>query len=183
MIYVTHDQVEALTLGQRVAVLERGRLEQVAPPRALYERPATAFVAGFIGSPPMALFETRPMRAPDGGLAVRVGAQAIALPPDHPACSALAARLERPLTAGLRPDALALAATDAPAGLDAVVDFVESLGHETLAHVRLAGEAPLALVARLPGLPELASGQPVRLAVDARALHLFDETGRAVPAA
>ena len=68
MLYVTHDQVEAITLGHRVAILDRGRLQQVAPPREVYERPANAFVAGFIGNPPMNLFAVRPTG--DGVLAV-----------------------------------------------------------------------------------------------------------------
>jgi multiple sugar transport system ATP-binding protein len=202
-----------MTLGARVAVLAGGRLEQVAPPRELYERPATAFVAGFLGSPPMALFETRLVRA-GGRLAVEVGRHAVPLPDDHPARAAAASwQADRPLTAGLRAEALALAPATtaspgpAPAGpaaaglapaaaeapgrapaptaetvIEGRLELAESLGHETLAHVALArpGAAPIRLVARLPGLPALAPGSPIRLALDARRLQLFDESGRAL---
>ena len=186
MVYVTHDQAEAMTLGERVAVLTGGRLEQVAPPRELYERPATAFVAGFVGSPPMSLFETRPVRE-DGRLAIRVGSQTVPLPDDHPARAAVADQPDRPLTAGLRAEALVLASGPASATrptLDGVVGFAESLGHETLAHVHLPRpEAePIRLVARLAGLPPLAPGEPIRLALDPRQIHLFDASGRALAA-
>jgi ABC-type sugar transport system ATPase subunit len=182
MVYVTHDQVEAMTLGHRVAVLERGRLEQLATPRVLYERPASSFVAGFIGSPPMSLFATRSASGRDG-VAVAVGDQLVRLPPLHPAQAWLAARPERSLVAGLRAEALG-----PPGGraalpeIDAVVDYAESLGHETLLHVAVAraGDAPIPLVARLAGLQELAKGSPIRLSLDPAQLHLFDEAGRAL---
>jgi multiple sugar transport system ATP-binding protein len=109
-IYVTHDQVEAMTLGDRVAVLDRGRLQQVAPPRDLYEHPANVFVAGFVGNPPMNLFPA----AIVASIASRPGAR----------------------TAGVRPEAVRLAADGA--ALPAVVEHVENLGHETLVHARMA---------------------------------------------
>jgi ABC-type sugar transport system ATPase subunit len=183
MLYVTHDQVEAMTLGQRVAVLERGRLEQVATPRELYERPRSAFVAGFLGSPPMALFEVRASREPDGRIAVGVGGQHLSLPDDHPARAALLARLGQPLLAGLRPEALGLAeGAGSRPRLEAVVEFAESLGHETIVHVivSISEAAPVALAARLAGLPSFAKGQGIALAVDTAQLHLFEATGRAL---
>jgi multiple sugar transport system ATP-binding protein len=182
MLYVTHDQVEAMTLGHRVAVLDRGRLQQVAPPAELYERPASAFVAGFLGNPPMSLFPTRAARDAAGRTTIAIGDQRIAVPDAHPARAALAAAPERVRSAGLRAEALGPAAADAPAALDAVVDYAEHLGHETLAHVLApepAGE-PVKLVARLPGSPALAPGQPLRLRVEAEHLHLFAEDGSAI---
>jgi ABC-type sugar transport system ATPase subunit len=182
MLYVTHDQVEAMTLGQRVAVLDRGRLQQVAPPAELYERPASAFVAGFLGNPPMSLFPTRVARDAAGRATLSVGAQGIPLPDEHPARALLAAAPERVRSAGLRAEALGPARPDAPAAIDASVDYVEHLGHESLAYVEVAGQegAPVRLVARLPGLEELLPGTRVRLAVDAGRVHLFDEAGRAL---
>src|SRR5438128_240429 len=97
MVYVTHDQVEAMTLGDRVAVLDKGRLQQVAPPRELYEHPANVFVAGFIGNPPMNLFPTR-LSTDDRGLAV--GSQTL------PIGDAAHASLEWARTAGVRPEAV-----------------------------------------------------------------------------
>lgn len=105
MIYVTHDQTEAMTMGERIVVMADGRIQQVAPPMELYDRPANKFVAGFIGTPPMNLF-------PPGTLSPH-------------------------RTIGLRPEHLSLrpVAEASPAGLPAVVDFVEPLGSETLVHV------------------------------------------------
>jgi ABC-type sugar transport system ATPase subunit len=182
MLYVTHDQVEAMTLGHRVAVLDRGRLQQVAPPGELYERPASAFVAGFLGNPPMSLFPTRAARDAGGRVRVAIGDQPVTVPETHPAHAALAAAPERVRSAGLRAEALGPATPDAAAPLDTTVDTVEQLGHETLAHVRAAraGGDPVRLVARLPGLHPLAPGAPLRLAVDAARLHLFAEDGGAL---
>jgi multiple sugar transport system ATP-binding protein len=187
MLYVTHDQVEAMTLGQRVAVLDRGHLEQVGTPREVYERPVSAFVASFLGNPPMRLFETRVEAVTGDGLAITVGAQRVALPATHPDRAALAARPPGTLTAGLRPEALGPA--EGPAGggpaLDAVVEYTESLGHETLLYVTVPGDdgaAPVPLVARLPGLASPARGEPVRLAVDPAHLYLFAADGRALRA-
>jgi ABC-type sugar transport system ATPase subunit len=186
MIYVTHDQVEAMTLGHRVAVLDHGRLEQVGAPREVYERPASAFVAGFLGSPPMGLFPTRASRTADGAIALAIGGQQLALPADHPARAALAARLGEPLTAGLRPEALGITRRHEPDGsLVARVGHAESLGHETLAHVIVPGSgetADVRLVARLPGLAALAPGAEIRLAVEGAGLHLFDAHGKALVA-
>jgi ABC-type sugar transport system ATPase subunit len=157
MLYVTHDQVEALTLGARVAVLDRGRLQQVATPQELYARPANVFVAGFIGSPPMNLLP-----------AARAGA--LGLPPPPPGAATL----------GMRPEALRLAAGEG--GARARVEHVEYLGHETLAHLALADDAKPALVARLPdalGLG-LAAGTTVGLRVDPAAARWFAADGAAI---
>jgi ABC-type sugar transport system ATPase subunit len=183
MLYVTHDQVEAMTLGHRVAVLDRGRLQQVAPPRELYERPASAFVAGFIGNPPMSLFPTRAERDASGRLAIAIGDQRVPVPEAHPAHAVVAAKPASVRSAGLRAEALGPAIPGAAAAIDASVDYVENLGHEALAYVLApdgSGE-PLRLIARLPGLEELTPGARVRLGVDAARLHLFDEAGNALP--
>jgi ABC-type sugar transport system ATPase subunit len=158
MMYVTHDQVEAMTLGDRVTVLDKGRIQQVAPPRELYERPANAFVAGFIGTPPMNLFPA---------------ALAAAVLPAHLA----GATSGRRLTAGIRPEAVTLADGAAPGTLDAVVERVELLGHETLVEAK-AGE--IQMTARIPTMRELAKGEHVRLRLDPARLYLFDEDGRAL---
>ena len=187
MLYVTHDQTEAMTLGHRVAVLKEGRVLQIAPPRELYEHPADAFVASFIGNPPMNLLPATVAAGADGAPALQVAGGVLTLPSG----SALARRIRAAEAAkegfvvGIRPEAF-LAETS---GLDAValravVEHVEWLGHETLAHVHLgAGAADGAprLVARLPGLRELERGQEIDLHVDPAALHLFGSDGRALP--
>jgi multiple sugar transport system ATP-binding protein len=184
MIYVTHDQVEAMTLGDRVAVMDKGRLQQIATPRELYDRPANAFVAGFIGNPPMNLFATRLRIDARGGPAIIVGERAIAIPAHRVPASLGHAPGEPPITAGIRPEALALARDDAgDATLAATVEHVEWLGHETLAHLRLGaagGGDPVRLVARFPGMQALAKDQDVRVTVDAERVYLFAEDGRAL---
>jgi len=178
MVYVTHDQVEAMTLGERVAVLDRGRLQQVAPPRALYERPANVFVASFIGNPPMNLFPSR--LSTDGGhVLLHIGSQTLRL--GDAAVQRLQASLGSPLTAGLRPEALRVDAGALGEGaLRATVEHVEYLGHETLAHVSVEGHGAVRLVARVDGMPGFEKGQPVRLLVDPSAVHLFDGNGRSL---
>ena len=155
LLYVTHDQVEALTLGDRVAVLERGRLQQVATPAALYEKPANRFVAGFIGSPPMNFAPARWLGEADGEDRV----------------------------AGVRPEAVTLAEPGAAGGLAGTVVQVEALGHETLVYVRLAageGEAPSRWVVREHGMARHERGEPVTLRVEPGAVHLFAGDGRAL---
>src|SRR5262249_8264203 len=147
--YVTHDQVEAMTLGDRVAVLDKGRLQQVAPPRDLYTSPANVFVAGFIGNPPMNLFPSR-LDVAEGREVLRVSDQAFPAGDPPP-------RVPRrvPLTVGVRPEALRIGAAG-PGTLRAVVEQVENLGHETLAHVRVGD---VALVARVEGMAAVAIGE------------------------
>jgi ABC-type sugar transport system ATPase subunit len=178
MLYVTHDQVEAMTLGDRVAVLNAGRLQQVASPRELYDRPASAFVAGFIGNPPMNLLAGRLVPEPDGRVRVALAGGSLALAP---------ARLPHALpagdgavTVGIRPEVLTLAAAGATEdALRLTVEHVEWLGHETLAHLR-AGDGDGRVVARLPGMHTFTAGQPITLAVDPERVYLFDSEGQAL---
>jgi ABC-type sugar transport system ATPase subunit len=174
MIYVTHDQVEAMTLADRVAVLDRGRLQQMAAPREVYEHPANAFVAGFIGNPPMNLFPSR-VAAPG---AIGIGGQTLAIG------EARTRTVPAVLTAGVRPEAVALESAGDGAALRATVEHVESLGHETLTHVRVAGAAPedgVALVARSEGMPRFTRGDPVDLRIDPARVYLFGADGRTLP--
>jgi multiple sugar transport system ATP-binding protein len=138
-IYVTHDQVEAMTMGDRVAVMRKGELQQVADPEDLYERPVNLFVAGFIGSPAMNLLEARLERR-DGALDVQVGDQRIALDQellsDRPALRSFEGR---DVILGIRPEELedAQLASDAPADrrLRGQLELREALGSEVIAHV------------------------------------------------
>ena len=179
-LYVTHDQAEAMTLGDRVAVLDHGRLQQVAPPQELYERPANTFVAGFIGNPPMNLFPAR-LTAAEDGLWLRLGEQALLL--EWPATVAERWRtwLDAPLTVGIRPEHLRLV-SDGDDGMRATVSDAEYLGHETLLHVRVDGQdsAGSVLVARLPGIRPFHKGEAVRLRLDAARLQGFGPDGAAL---
>src|SRR5262245_12920547 len=129
MIYVTHDQVEAMTMGDRIAVLQRGVLQQVADPHVLYSRPANTFVAGFIGTPPVNLFAARV--AADGG-SVEVAGARWGLGEAQRA--ALAGRGGDAVTVGVRPEHLYVEAR----GLEATLEIVEPLGSETLLHWKSA---------------------------------------------
>ena len=142
-IYVTHDQVEAMTMGDRVAVMRKGELQQVAEPQELYDRPVNLFVAGFIGSPAMNLLEAR-LEQRDGRVEAAIGDQRIALDPqllsDKPALRSFEGR---DVILGIRPEELedAEVASDAPADrrLKGEVELREALGSEVQAHVSISG--------------------------------------------
>jgi multiple sugar transport system ATP-binding protein len=174
MVYVTHDQVEAMTMGTRVAVLDRGRLQQVGSPLHLYEAPANLFVASFIGSPGMNAFDGR-VAASGAGFAVDAAGHRLPLPAEvaasHPALAD-----GRHVVVGIRPEAIADAALepDVPGDrtIEATVDLVEALGADLVVHVRLPHDQRA--VARLTPRSRVAPGDVVKLAVDTTKLHLFD---------
>jgi multiple sugar transport system ATP-binding protein len=138
-IYVTHDQVEAMTMGDRVAVMRKGELQQMAEPQKLYDSPSNLFVASFIGSPAMNIVEANVQR--DGaGLAVQIGDQQIAVPADVASRRpALAGYAGRKLAVGIRPEHLedASLARDGGGRLRGTVLLTEALGSEILAHVEM----------------------------------------------
>jgi multiple sugar transport system ATP-binding protein len=206
-IYVTHDQTEAMTMGDRVVVMRKGRIQQVASPDELYERPTNLFVAGFIGSPPMNLVEATITRE-TGPVIARFAQHDIAL--DAPILSrhpTLANYAGRQVIVGIRPESIedaSLGAIRNPAAiLRVTVELREALGSDVLAHFRLdappvktedtrelsedAGPATLGLgperanvlfVARLNARSRVREGEPAELHVDSQGLHFFDpETG------
>jgi multiple sugar transport system ATP-binding protein len=167
-VYVTHDQVEAMTMGHRVAVLSKGRLQQCASPRELYENPVNEFVAGFIGSPAMNL-QTVPLA--DGG--ARLAGTVLSLPAPI-AAAAKAAGLSE-LVLGIRPEHLHLA--NGSGELAGDVMLVEELGADALLHVRLAGGAS-PVVARAEGRRPPTLGQHVTFHVQQEDMFAFHpETG------
>jgi multiple sugar transport system ATP-binding protein len=168
MIYVTHDQMEAMTMGNRIAVLRKGRIQQAADPLTLYHRPANRFVAGFIGSPPMNQIEGKIESGGDGAAFAR-GSLRIPLP----AVGAWGEWNGREVVLGVRPEDVRLAggAGGGSAGSFAArVEVVEPLGSETLLSVT-AGEA--ALVLRLPGAEPPGVGDELALAVEPSRVHFF----------
>ena len=173
-VYVTHDQVEAMTMGDRVAVLKDGLLQQVAPPHELFERPTNAVVAGFIGSPAMNLMEAT-LEA-DGA---RLGTLVVPLSPAQRSATTSAA-----VTVGVRPGAVDLTGEhDAPPGttLDATVDVVEELGAESFLYGRVEDHRD-PFVVRVAGRSPVARGASVRLRPRPDAVHLFDTaTGLRLP--
>jgi multiple sugar transport system ATP-binding protein len=171
MVYVTHDQVEAMTLGDRIVVLNEGKVQQIDTPLALYERPRNRFVAGFIGSPAMNFIDGS--LANDEGLRFRSadGRVDVALPGD--VGRTLATRAERTITLGIRPEDLRVwrpGEEDAP---DARVriDLLEPMGNEIFLHGS-AGTQELTARIVPQSLPEV--GGEVQLVLDRNKLHLFD---------
>lgn len=155
MIYVTHDQTEAMTLGHRVAVLHRGCLQQVAPPREVYAEPANAFVAGFIGNPPMNLFSATLNHRP-GQPCLRVGTLSFAVHTSR--LEKFGGRLPAAVTAGVRAEAVEWSAGPAPGFVAATVEHVEQLGHETLLYARLREAPEVRWIVRVRGMPAAAKG-------------------------
>ena len=163
MIYVTHDQVEAMTLGDRIVVLDRGRVQQIAPPLELYERPQNVFVASFIGSPAMNLVPGQLVRESNVTFHAQSNAFSVTLPGEWPAGMA-----GRSVTLGIRPEHVHLAGDS---GIPGRVELAEPLGNELLLHVSV-GEHQL--TARLPPGTPPGAGSGVTLEFDARRVHLFD---------
>jgi multiple sugar transport system ATP-binding protein len=201
-IYVTHDQVEAMTMGDRVAVMRKGRLQQVASPQDLYDHPVNLFVGGFIGSPSMNLIEATLERM-NGGLCMAVGDQKLPLGDEvlttRPALKSFEGKL---VVLGIRPESLedAALAPDAPADrrLKGKVELTEALGSEIVAHIRIGarpaitdevrelaediGDAALdseeasetTVVARFGARSKIQKGEMTEAVVDTTALHFFD---------
>jgi multiple sugar transport system ATP-binding protein len=205
-IYVTHDQIEAMTMGDRVAVMRKGELQQVAPPQELYDRPLNLFVGGFIGSPAMNMLEGKLARA-NGGLSMSLSDQTLELDravlDDRPGLKEFEGR---DVIIGIRPEDLedASLASDSAAGarLRGDVELTEALGSEVMVHfhvdarpavteetrelARDRGDASTAetqsegttLVGRFGARTRLRKGDTTEVAVDTRNLHFFDpETG------
>ncbi len=157
-VYVTHDQVEAMTLADRIVVLREGRIEQIGEPDALYERPANEFVAGFIGSPAMNF-----LRGTASGEAVRIGAA--------PALS-VASVASGPVTVGIRPEDLLPDGAGAAGALQARVTLVEPMGADTL--VFCVTDEDQEITVRLPRYAPVREDQTLSLAPRDGAVHLFD---------
>ena len=170
-VYVTHDQTEAMTMGDRIVVMNAGHVQQVDTPLALYERPVNLFVATFIGSPAMNILRGGLIRTA-AGATFRAGGATLTLTPAQSA--RLAAYDGKPLIAGIRPEHIHFndRTPNAQALEGFVVDVIEPLGSETLLHVR-AGEQELTAALSPQLLPK--PGQPVALTVDASRLLFFDQ--------
>jgi ABC-type sugar transport system ATPase subunit len=149
-IYVTHDQVEAMTLADRIVILNHGRIEQIGTPEDVYDRPASTFVAGFIGAPPMNLVPASAI--PNAAIAARQPSDGLLL--------------------GVRPEHLVWAAASTPL-VEGTASVVEPLGSDTLVSLDVAGTA---LVARLPPRVVRRKGEAVRLTADPANLHFFDRS-------
>ena len=205
-LYVTHDQTEAMTMGDRVAVMKNGRIQQCAAPQELYDQPANVFVAGFIGSPKMNLFHSILARDDNGGASLQFGPKKLALSTETMAnWPGLRNVPDGPITVGLRPESFRYTPNaDPDQSLDVEASVVEMLGNETLVHfvapveqasdadVRdraqasdeeesiLAGAGQTMMVSRLVPPVRLSEGDAVRLTLDTTRLYLFDKDGDAI---
>ncbi|MFN3318525.1 MAG: ABC transporter ATP-binding protein [Allorhizobium sp.] len=170
MIYVTHDQVEAMTMADKIVVLSAGKIEQVGSPLELYHRPNNLFVAGFIGSPKMNFLKVQVSSA-EGAAVVRLPGADISIPTHGASVPA------GEMTFGLRPEHID-ATGKGDVVIEATVKLAEYLGSETLFFVTLADGSELSVKA--DGLASEKPGQTLRLGINAKACHLFDKDGKAV---
>ena len=183
IVYVTHDQVEAMTLGDRIAVFNAGRIEQVGTPAQVYRAPVNRFVAGFLGSPQMNFLPAVAQRDVEGPSVQVPGAGRLALPAD------CATPLASVYALGVRPEHWQMTPGGGAEGLAASVERVEWLGDVTLVHCRLAGRDAanagidtISVKTALADGAALPHGTPVRLQVQPRDLMLFDAQGKALAA-
>ena len=203
-IYVTHDQVEAMTMGDKVAVMRKGELQQVADPQTLYDKPVNVFVGGFIGSPAMNLIEAT-LEQRNGGFVAKAGEQTIAIGADEVAARpALKGYAGKDIVLGIRPEDLQDAAlapnTPGEQRLKGKTELTEALGSEIMVHFEIAAKHAVTddvrelaqdvgddrtpdvlsdpgtatLVGRFGARSRVRPGEPVEVAVDVRSLHFFD---------
>ena len=176
-IYVTHDQVEAMTLGDRVVVMKDGWVQQVGEPLELYNTPANRFVAGFIGSPAMNFIEAT-LGESNGAVVAEAPGLRLTLP--GPQAARARAKAGRAITLGIRPEDVHVATDSDPANLcfDAVVEVVEQLGSEILLDTRVG---PATVVASVEPTMRIRSNERLRMSLKPERLHLFDaETEAAI---
>jgi alpha-glucoside transport system ATP-binding protein len=171
MIYVTHDQVEAMTLADRIVVLSAGNIEQVGAPLELYERPANLFVAKFIGSPAMNVIPATITDAGNTTTVTLTGGKSVTL--DIPTATS-----EKGKTAsfGVRPEDLRIAGSTDDYLFEGEVSIVEALGEVTLLYIEglVQGEP---IIVKLPGITDVRKGQKMHFSADRSKLHLFDADG------
>jgi multiple sugar transport system ATP-binding protein len=172
MIYVTHDQVEAMTMADKIVVLQAGRVEQVGSPLELYHHPANLFVAGFIGSPRMNLMQAKVVDISPLGTAVSLASGGRVVVPVEPGTT----QSGDTITLGIRPEGLRI---DPSGPISGPVALVERLGGLTLLHVMAEGDQPLTV--QIEGSDATRAHDQIRLAVDPAACHLFDQAGQALP--
>jgi multiple sugar transport system ATP-binding protein len=206
-LYVTHDQVEAMTIGDRVAVMRNSRLQQVDDPQTIYDRPANLFVASFVGSPPMNLFQAAIERTGDG-IGLVVGEQRLGVDEQELAAHPpLGSRVGATVVVGVRPERLGTSDAPPQRRLRGDVVLCEALGSDSLAYVRVQGSLALddaqsslandvedaaeveelsrerqaTVVARLDPRIPMSAGEPIEVGVGAGSLYFFDpDTGLAL---
>lgn len=176
MIYVTHDQIEAMTMGDRIVVMKDGWIQQVDSPLDLYNKPANQFVAGFIGSPPMNFFNGNIIQHGDG---IAFAEGTFQFPLSGKTAEQLRPYLNQSVTMGIRPENISEAAPGEPDTIPAKVDVMEMMGSEAYLHASTGNSE---FTARIPPTTRLAIGDAVTVRLNPANLHFFEsgETGRAI---
>jgi multiple sugar transport system ATP-binding protein len=176
MIYVTHDQVEAMTMADTIVVLRTGRVEQIGTPLDLYNEPANLFVAGFIGSPRMNFLEAKVAGRRADGVEIRLNDGTPLLLPRDPGGAKDGDRL----TLGVRPEHLVISGEGERPSVRATVNLTEPLGGESFVYGSLQSGEPITI--KQPGQIFIKSGAVIAVAIDPGLCHLFDSEGRALAA-
>jgi multiple sugar transport system ATP-binding protein len=174
-VYVTHDQIEAMTLADRVVVMSKGRIEQIAPPEELYLKPATRFVAGFIGSPGMNFFTATIVADGEGFLLRLPDGQTLRVPGNRG--QLFGPHVGKPMLVGIRPEHMSATLEENGNTLKVATTLVEPLGMDTLVHFRMDGANAVARILPMTGLK---AGSPLLLRVDTEKIHLIDPQTDAV---
>ena len=173
-VIVTHDQLEALTMADRVAIMREGVIEQVATPHVIFARPANVFVASFIGTPQMNLLEARVARVSNGKASLNIGSRSVAFAVDE----AVAGMKSEAATVGIRPRAFTPVAKAAPDTLTVAAELIEPMGSETLIHARADAGPEVRVV--IPREHKVRIGEILHLRADPSQTHIFDGDGKAV---
>ncbi|NJE05003.1 ABC transporter ATP-binding protein [Thermococcus sp. M36] len=180
-IYVTHDQVEAMTMGDRIAVMNAGRLLQVGPPTEVYLKPRSLFVATFIGAPEMNVVDVSVVEK-DGGIALEGDGFTLSLPDDFG--ELLGEYTGKDVLLGIRPEHMTVKGVSTlehvtrTAEMDGVVDFIEALGTDTIIHAKIGGSI---IKIKLPGHIPLPIGENIKIEIDLDNIHMFDrDTKKAI---
>jgi multiple sugar transport system ATP-binding protein len=180
MIYVTHDQVEAMTMGDRIVIMKDGIIQQVGSPLEVYDFPENEFVAGFIGSPPMNFFKAKLTKA-DGAVVVDMGSFQLAIPDEY--TSTYDSYMDKEVTFGMRPEDIADSDPEDPRGkwesASAVVEVIEPLGAEIILEL---AKGEHSFTARVNPHSKSRLNQEVTIYFDMLKMHLFDpETEKVIP--
>ena len=181
IIYVTHDQTEAMTLGDRIVIMKDGVIQQVGTPQEVFDHPRNLFVAGFIGMPRMNLFDAE-LVLKDGKYAVEVGGISVVLSDDKQANLKAQNVAPQAITLGVRPEHIGLAKAGAPA-INGVVDVSEMMGSSVHLHVTALGVDTIIIVQTMgldqATLDNFAIGKPLSFDFDGSVAHVFDKnTGK-----
>ncbi len=179
IVYVTHDQVEAMTMANKIVVIKDGVIQQIGDPHTIYNKPANKFVAGFIGSPPMNFINAKIIRG-EGGLWVQTSGFKVKVPKEYE--DALADYIDKDVTFGIRPeniyDKMFAYAPTPENTITGMVDVVEPLGSETILHVKVGDDL---ITAKVDPKTKAQEGQNIDLVLDMERMHVFDpETEKAV---